>query len=118
MKPNHGGLQEEKGTLKMETPPQSLVTKFFSLETLEAAMKVIIGILIVVFLAKPFMMNIELLSISAGVPSFYIVFVMIPLARNLKNTLSARFCRPKDKEKVSLHTFSEVSFNYHISLLE
>ncbi|KAL0671166.1 hypothetical protein Bca4012_033870 [Brassica carinata] len=99
---------EEKGTLKMETPPQSLVTKFFSLETLEAAMKVIIGILIVVFLAKPFMMNIELLSISAGVPSFYIVFVMIPLARNLKNTLSARFCRPKDKEKVSLHTFSEI----------
>uniref|UniRef100_A0A0D3C417 EF-hand domain-containing protein n=1 Tax=Brassica oleracea var. oleracea TaxID=109376 RepID=A0A0D3C417_BRAOL len=99
---------EEKGTLKMETPPQSLVTKFFSLETLEAAMKVIIGILIVVFLAKPFMMNIELLSGTAGVPSFYIVFVMIPLARNLKNTLSARFCRPKDKEKVSLHTFSEI----------
>ncbi|KAL0774927.1 hypothetical protein Bca101_040079 [Brassica carinata] len=57
---------------------------------------------------SPFMMNIELLSISAGVPSFYIVFVMIPLARNLKNTLSARFCRPKDKEKVSLHTFSEI----------
>ncbi|KAG5401950.1 hypothetical protein IGI04_016557 [Brassica rapa subsp. trilocularis] len=47
-------------------------------------------------------------AFSAGVPSFYIVFVIIPLARNLKNTLSARFCHPKDKEKISIHTFSEI----------
>ncbi|KAG2308976.1 hypothetical protein Bca52824_028724 [Brassica carinata] len=99
---------EEKGVLKMEVPPQTLVTKLLSMETLGAATQVIIGILIVLFLAKPFMMNIELLSTSAGIPSFYIVFVMIPLARNLKNTLSARFCRPKDKAKISSHTFSEI----------
>ncbi|KAF8108873.1 hypothetical protein N665_0104s0184 [Sinapis alba] len=99
---------EEKGVLKMEEPPQTLVDKLLSMETLGAVTEVIIGILIVLFLAKPFMMNIELLSVSAGIPSFYIVFVMIPLARNLKNTLSARFCRPKDKEKISSHTFSEI----------
>ncbi|WZY90347.1 hypothetical protein YC2023_047082 [Brassica napus] len=99
---------EVKGTLKMKTPSQKLVTKFLYMETLGAAIKVIVGILIVLFLAKPFMMNIELLSVSAGVPSFYIVFVIIPLARNLKNTLSARFCHPKDKEKISIHTFSEI----------
>lgn len=112
MKPNHDVFQEVKGTLKMKTPSQKLVTKFLYMETLGAAIKVIVGILIVLFLAKPFMMNIELLSVSAGVPSFYIVFVIIPLARNLKNTLSARFCHPKDKEKISIHTFSEVSFKF------
>ncbi|KAJ4903566.1 Calcium-binding EF-hand family protein [Raphanus sativus] len=99
---------EKKGVLKMEEPPQTIVDKLLSLETLGAATEVIIGILIVLFLAKPFMMNIELLSVSAGVPSFYVVFVMIPLARNLKNTLSTRFCHPKDKKKISSHTFYEI----------
>ncbi|CAH8365629.1 unnamed protein product [Eruca vesicaria subsp. sativa] len=100
---------EKKGVLEMQEPPQqSFFTKILYMETLGAAIEVIIGILIVLFLAKPFMMNIELLSVSAGVPSFYTVFVMIPLARNLKNTLSTRFSRPKDKKKISSHTFSEI----------
>ncbi|CAH2059493.1 unnamed protein product [Thlaspi arvense] len=100
--------EEEDGVLKLEVPKQTLVTKLLSMETLGAATEVIAGILIVLFLAKPFMMNIELLSLSAGIPSFYIVFAMITLARNLKNTLSARFCRGKDKKIISSDTFSEI----------
>ncbi|KFK23895.1 hypothetical protein AALP_AAs69390U000300 [Arabis alpina] len=100
--------QNEEGVLKMEIPKRTLVTKLLSVKTLGAAIEVIVGILIVLFLAKPFMLNIELLSISAGIPSFYIVFTMIPLGRNLKNTLSTRFCRGKDKKRISSNTFSEI----------
>ncbi|CAH8365714.1 unnamed protein product [Eruca vesicaria subsp. sativa] len=109
-KENHNG---DHGVLKVKVPKKTIVTKFFSTETFGAATEVVIGILIVIFLAKPFMMNIELLSVSAGIPSFYIVFVMIPLSRNLKNTLSMRFCRPKDKRRVSSSTFAEIQRYYN-----
>nr|AAB67620.1 unknown protein [Arabidopsis thaliana] len=100
---------EEAGVLKLEMPKQTLVAKFLSMSTLRAVTKVIGGMLIVVFLAKPFMVNIGLLSVSAGVPSFYSVFAVIPLVRNLKNTLSAHFCRKKDKARIASEKFSEVS---------
>ncbi|KAG7647873.1 EF-hand domain [Arabidopsis thaliana x Arabidopsis arenosa] len=94
--------------LKVEKPEQSLVKKLLSWRTLRASLEVILGMLVVIYLARPFMMNIQLLSESAGVPSFYVVFVVIPLARNLKNTLSAHFCRKKDKAKITSDTFSEI----------
>lgn len=96
--------------MRMEQPKESLVAKLLSQRTMRATIEVIVGILIVLFLATPFMANIELLSKSAGVPSFYVVFVVIPLARNLRNALSAHFCRKKDKARVTSDTFSEVSF--------
>ncbi|CAH8358630.1 unnamed protein product [Eruca vesicaria subsp. sativa] len=98
----------EDRVLKMEQPKESLVAKLLSQRTIRASIEVIVGILIVLFLATPFMMNIELLSKSAGVPSFYVVFVVIPLARNLRNALSAHFCRKKDKARVTSDTFSEI----------
>ncbi|KAL1219240.1 Sodium/calcium exchanger NCL2 [Cardamine amara subsp. amara] len=99
---------DEVGVLQLQAPKETLLTKLLSMKTLGAAIEVILGILIVIFLAKPFMMNIELLSVSAGIPSFYIVFTMIPLPKNLKNTLSTRFCRGKDKKIISSNTFSEI----------
>lgn len=105
---------EEAGVLKLEMPKQTLIAKFLSMRTLRAVIKVVGGMLIVVFLAKPFMVNIGLLSVSAGVPSFYSVFAVIPLVRNLKNTLSAHFCRKKDKARIASEKFSEVSLlSYH-----
>ncbi|XP_018470523.2 sodium/calcium exchanger NCL isoform X2 [Raphanus sativus] len=100
--------RSEDRVLKMEQPKESLVAKLLSQRTMRATIEVILGILIVLFLATPFMMNIELLSKSAGVPSFYVVFVVIPLARNLRNALSAHFCRKKDKARVTSDTFSEI----------
>lgn len=100
---------EEAGVLKLEMPKQTLVAKLLSLRTLKAVLKVIGGMLMVLFLAKPFMININLLSVTAGVPSFYAVFAVIPLVRNLKNTLSAHFCRKKDKARIASEKFSEVS---------
>ncbi|KAF3610225.1 hypothetical protein DY000_02047295 [Brassica cretica] len=98
----------EDRVLKMEQPKESLVAKLLSQRTMRATIEVIVGILIVLFLATPFMANIELLSKSAGVPSFYVVFVVIPLARNLRNALTAHFCRKKDKARVTSDTFSEI----------
>ncbi|CAL9216607.1 unnamed protein product, partial [Arabidopsis halleri] len=66
-----------------------------------ASIKVIAGILIVVFLAKPFKMNISLLSASAGIPSFYVALAVIPLARNLKNALSLHFCAKREKQEAA-----------------
>ncbi|WZZ59212.1 hypothetical protein YC2023_059319 [Brassica napus] len=98
----------EDRVLRMEQPKESLVAKLLSQRTMRATIEVIVGILIVLFLATPFMANIELLSKSAGVPSFYVVFVVIPLARNLRNALTAHFCRKKDKARVTSDTFSEI----------
>jgi len=104
-------IAEDDGVLKVEQLLKGcLFTKLLTKRTLKAVIEVIIGITIVSFLAMPFMMNIELLSVSAGVPSFYVVFAVIPLARNLKNALSAHFCRKKEKAKITSDTFSEVSF--------
>ncbi|CAN7006830.1 unnamed protein product [Brassica rapa subsp. trilocularis] len=99
---------EEAGVLKLEMPKQTLVAKLLSLRTLKAVLKVMGGMLMVLFLAKPFMININLLSVTAGVPSFYAVFAVIPLVRNLKNTLSAHFCRKKDKARIASEKFSEI----------
>ncbi|CAH2059495.1 unnamed protein product [Thlaspi arvense] len=99
---------EEAGVLKLEMPKQTLVAKLLSMRTLRAVTKVVGGMLMVLFLAKPFMINIGLLSVSAGVPSFYSVFAVIPLVRNLKNTLSAHFCRKKDKARIASEKFSEI----------
>ncbi|CAN8290946.1 unnamed protein product [Cochlearia groenlandica] len=103
---NHN--EENDGVLKMEQPKESLVVKLSSKKTLKASIEVTIGILIVMFLATPFMTNIQLLSVSAGVPSFYVVFTVIPLAQNLKNALSAHFCHTKDKARIASDTFSEI----------
>ncbi|CAA7028721.1 unnamed protein product [Microthlaspi erraticum] len=100
--------REEDRVVKMELPNECLVVKLLSKRTLRASIEVIVGMLIVIFLAMPFMMNIERLSVSAGVPSFYVVFAVIPLARNLKNALSAHFCRKKDKARITSDTFSEI----------
>ncbi|CAH8253816.1 unnamed protein product [Arabidopsis lyrata] len=99
---------EDDGVLKVEQLRGCLFTKLLTKRTLKAVIEVTIGITIVSFLAMPFMMNIELLSVSAGIPSFYVVFAVIPLARNLKNALSAHFCRKKDKARITSDTFSEI----------
>ncbi|XP_024008904.1 sodium/calcium exchanger NCL1 isoform X2 [Eutrema salsugineum] len=99
---------EEDGVLKVEKPKESLVVKLLTKRTLRAFIEVIVGILIVIFLATPLMTDIQLLSVSAGVPSFYAAFVMVPLARNLQNALSAHFCSKKDKARVTSDTFSEI----------
>ncbi|KAG5404226.1 hypothetical protein IGI04_010345 [Brassica rapa subsp. trilocularis] len=65
---------EEAGVLKLEMPKQTLVAKLLSLRTLKAVLKVMGGMLMVLFLAKPFMININLLSVTAGVPSFYAIY--------------------------------------------
>nr|BAF00582.1 hypothetical protein [Arabidopsis thaliana] len=102
-------IAEDDGVLKVEQLLKGcLFTKLLTKRTLKAVIEVIIGITIVSFLGMPFMMNIELLSVSAGVPSFYVVFAVIPLARNLKNALSAHFCRKKEKAKITSDTFSEI----------
>ncbi|KFK23894.1 hypothetical protein AALP_AAs69390U000200 [Arabis alpina] len=98
----------DPAALKLEMPKQTLAAKLFSMRILRAVTKVMGGMLIVVFLARPFMMNIGFLSVSSGVPSFYSVFVVIPLVRNLKNTLSAHFCRKKDKARIASDKFSEI----------
>ncbi|XP_019097647.1 PREDICTED: uncharacterized protein LOC104776935 [Camelina sativa] len=99
---------EDEAVLKMVKTNECLFTKLLTKRTFKAVTEVIIGILIVSFLAKPFMMNIELLSVSAGVPSFYVVFAVIPLARNLKNALSAHFCRKKDQARITSDIFSDI----------
>ncbi|KAL1212798.1 Sodium/calcium exchanger NCL [Cardamine amara subsp. amara] len=54
------------------------------------------------------MMNIVVLSTSAGIPSFYVAFAVIPLARNLKNALSLHFCATREKQEAASLTFSQI----------
>lgn len=72
------------GVLKLDISKQTLVTKCsLYMETLGATIGAIAGILIITLSCKTFYdENIELSSVSAEIPSFYIVFAIIPLARN------------------------------------
>lgn len=76
---------------------------------LKVVFKVMGGMLMVLFLVKLFMININFLLVIVGVFFFYVVFVVIFLVRNLKNMLFVYFCWKKDKVRIVFEKFFEVS---------
>ncbi|KVI11889.1 Calcium-binding EF-hand [Cynara cardunculus var. scolymus] len=54
-----------------------------------ATMLLVLGITILVLLVEPLIQSVQKFSASAGIPSFYVAFILVPLATNARTTISA-----------------------------
>ncbi|KAI3702584.1 hypothetical protein L6452_28328 [Arctium lappa] len=55
----------------------------------KATMLLLLGIAILVLLAEPLTRSVKKFSASAGIPSFYVAFILVPLASNARTAISA-----------------------------
>ena len=93
--------EEEEEEEDMSTWPKSKIATY-------ACAKLLIGTLICAVFADPMVEAVGGLSTATGIPSFYISFVVTPLASNASELLSSlQFARKKKRENISL-TFSQV----------
>lgn len=86
----------------------------------KATMLLVLGIAILVLLAEPLIQSVQKFSGSAGIPSFYVAFILVPLATNTRTAISAiravslekqmPFKKSHNKQATISLTFSEI---YH-----
>ncbi|XP_048130101.1 sodium/calcium exchanger NCL2-like isoform X2 [Rhodamnia argentea] len=68
----------------------------------------LLGVIIVSVLAEPLISSVQSFSTSAGIPSFFVSFILVPLATNARGATAAiKACRHKKARTTSL-TFSEI----------
>ncbi|KAL0398514.1 UNVERIFIED_CONTAM: Sodium/calcium exchanger NCL1 [Sesamum radiatum] len=87
-----------------ENKKLKLMTWEFNKSTLE----VILGIAILTFLSAPLMTSIQQFSDAIGVPSFFISFVIVPVAMNARSAILAIFPASQKSSRTSSLTFSEI----------
>ncbi|XP_020554049.1 uncharacterized protein LOC105175606 [Sesamum indicum] len=87
-----------------ENTKLKLMTWEFNKSTLE----VILGIAILTFLSAPLMTSIQQFSDAIGVPSFFISFVIVPVAMNARSAILAIFPASQKSSRTSSLTFSEI----------
>ncbi|KAJ9551731.1 hypothetical protein OSB04_015776 [Centaurea solstitialis] len=85
-----------------------------------ATMLLLLGIAILVLLAEPLIQSVHKFSTSVGIPSFYVGFILVPLATNARTAISAikavsqkkqmPFKKSQNKQATISLTFSEI---YH-----
>ncbi|PIN24276.1 Calmodulin and related proteins (EF-Hand superfamily) [Handroanthus impetiginosus] len=81
-----------------------LLTWDFNKSTLE----VILGIAILTFVSGPLMTSIQQFSYAIGVPSFFISFVIVPVAMDARSAILAIFPASQKSSRTSSLTFSEI----------
>ena len=74
----------------------------------KAMMLLVLGIAILALLAEPLIYSVESFSNSASVPSFFISFILVPLATNTRASASAIKTAKRKKQRTTSLTFSEV----------
>ncbi|KAK2966054.1 hypothetical protein RJ640_029986 [Escallonia rubra] len=72
------------------------------------ALQVLLGIAILTFLAGPLLYSIQLLSAAMGIPSFFISFVILPIAMNARTAILAIYPASRKNKKTASLTFSEI----------
>ncbi|KAJ9551728.1 hypothetical protein OSB04_015773 [Centaurea solstitialis] len=95
-----------------------------------ATMLLVLGIAILVLLAEPLIQSVHKFSESAGIPSFYVAFILVPLATNARTAISAiravshkkqmHFKKSHNKQATVSLTFSEIRLYmqiYHGALM-
>lgn len=74
----------------------------------KAIMLLVVGIAMLALMAEPLIHSVQNVSSGANIPSFFISFVLVPLATNARAAVSAiQTAKQKNKITTSL-TFSEV----------
>ncbi|XP_059669955.1 sodium/calcium exchanger NCL1-like isoform X1 [Cornus florida] len=87
---------------------EGIINTFLSWDCMKAVLLVILGIAIVTFLAGPLVDAVYELSVSVRIPTFFISFVVIPLALNARVAASAIFPASQKNLKIASLTFSEI----------
>lgn len=76
----------------------------------KAIMLLVLGIIMLALLAEPLIESVHNFSASTNIPSFFVSFVLVPLATNARIAISAIKAVSQQKEKTTSLTFSEVCF--------
>ncbi|XP_071725914.1 sodium/calcium exchanger NCL1-like [Rutidosis leptorrhynchoides] len=74
----------------------------------QAIMLLLLGIAMLALLAEPLIHSVQNVSNSATVPSFFISFILVPLATNARAAVSAIKTASQRKERTTSLTFSEI----------
>ncbi|KAI3675014.1 hypothetical protein L1987_84595 [Smallanthus sonchifolius] len=74
----------------------------------KAVMLLVLGITMLALLAEPLIHSVQNVSNSATIPSFFISFILVPLATNARATVSAIKTASQRKERTTSLTFSEI----------
>ncbi|KAF7849242.1 hypothetical protein BT93_L1047 [Corymbia citriodora subsp. variegata] len=68
----------------------------------------LLGVIILGVLAEPLISSVQSFSKSAGIPSFFISFILVPLATNARGATAAIKAARHKKERTTSLTFSEI----------
>lgn len=74
-----------------------------------AIIDVVVGITILSLLAEPLITSVQKFSEYAGIPSFFVSFILVPLATNFREATSAIKEASHKKRSNTSQTFYEVS---------
>ncbi|XP_058221559.1 sodium/calcium exchanger NCL1-like [Rhododendron vialii] len=75
---------------------------------MKAIMLLVAGIAILAVLAEPLIESVQSFSESATLPSFFISFILVPLATNARGAISAITAARRKKPRTTSLTFSEI----------
>lgn len=76
----------------------------------------VIGFVVLAVLAEPLIDNVQDFSTAAGIPSFFVAFVLVPLATNARQAASAISAASRQTPRTTDLTFSEVISLLHMLL--
>lgn len=68
----------------------------------------VLGFVVLAVLAEPLIDNVQDFSTAAGIPSFFVAFVLVPLATNARQAASAISAASRKTPRTTDLTFSEV----------
>lgn len=74
----------------------------------------VIGFVVLAVLAEPLIDNVQDFSGAAGIPSFFVAFVLVPLATNARQAISAISAASRQTPRTTDLTFSEVIFGVQL----
>ncbi|KAI3803511.1 hypothetical protein L1987_31665 [Smallanthus sonchifolius] len=74
----------------------------------KAIMLLVLGIAMLALLAEPLIHSVQNVSSAANIPSFFISFILVPLATNARAAISAIKTASQKKEQTTSLTFSEL----------
>ncbi|KAI7743722.1 hypothetical protein M8C21_002228, partial [Ambrosia artemisiifolia] len=74
----------------------------------KAIMLLVLGITMLALLAEPLIHSVQNVSNSATIPSFFVSFVLVPLATNARAAITAIKTASQKKERTTSLTFSEI----------
>uniref|UniRef100_A0A5B6YKW4 Sodium/calcium exchanger membrane region domain-containing protein n=1 Tax=Davidia involucrata TaxID=16924 RepID=A0A5B6YKW4_DAVIN len=75
---------------------------------IKAIMLLVVGIVILAVLAEPLIQSVQNFSKKARLPSFFVSFILVPLATNARIATSAISAASRKKPRTTSLTFSEI----------